>query len=124
MAFSFLIVDDSNMMRKALRKTLEMSGLPLGQVSEASDGAQALMAVKQQWFDLIFLDINMPVMDGIEFVRAIRGESLLKDLAVVVISTEGSEERVQELAGLGVKAYLRKPVRPEQVADTVKLLLT
>jgi two-component system, chemotaxis family, chemotaxis protein CheY len=100
-----------------------MSGMDISQVFEASHGGEALEVVKRQWVDLIFLDINMPVMDGIQFVRAIRSDDMLKDLAVVVISTEGSEERVQELTALGVKAYLRKPVRPEQVAETVKSLL-
>jgi two-component system, chemotaxis family, chemotaxis protein CheY len=124
MAFSILIVDDSNMMRKSLRKTLDMSGLTLGEILEAADGSQALDTVRERWVDLVFLDINMPIMDGIEFLKNVRADAMLKDLAVVVISTEGSEERVQELKELGVKAYLRKPVRPEQVAETVKLLLS
>ena len=123
MAYNLLVVDDSSIVRKVILRALGMTGLPTGQILEAENGKQALEALKSQWVDLIFLDINMPIMNGMEFMTALRADPDLKDLPVVIVSTEGSKERREALEKLGVKGYLRKPATPEQLTATITSLL-
>jgi two-component system chemotaxis response regulator CheY len=123
MSFNFLIVDDSSVVRKVLKKTLGLSGIPVGQVMEAENGLMGLEKLKESWVDLIFLDINMPIMNGLEFIKNLRADSEYAQTPVVIVSTEGSETRIEELNSFGVKAYLRKPVTPEALSDAVHNIL-
>lgn len=123
MAYNILIVDDSSVVRKVLIKTFGMTSVPLGEVHQAENGKQALEILDTNWVDMIFLDINMPVMNGIEFMQNFKAREDLKDVPVVVVSTEGSKERRAELDHAGVKAYLRKPVTPELLTSTIEQLL-
>ncbi|MCC6955030.1 MAG: response regulator [Deltaproteobacteria bacterium] len=123
MAYNILLVDDSSIIRKMLTKTLGLSGVPVKAVFEAENGQQALEVLDKTWIDVIFLDINMPVMNGIEFMHALRDHPEFIATPVIVISTEGSRVRKAELADMDVKAYLRKPVSPEQIADAVQTVL-
>jgi two-component system, chemotaxis family, chemotaxis protein CheY len=118
-----LIVDDSAVMRKIVERALRQSGLDLGEVIEASNGAEALAAVQEGPLDLILSDINMPVMDGLEFLRNLALLDAAKNVPVVMITTEGSEARVVEALSAGAKAYLRKPFTPEQVKERVSPLI-
>ncbi len=123
MAYNLLIVDDSSIVRKVIQRALSMTGLPTGQVIEAENGKLALDTLKDNWVDLIFLDINMPIMNGMDFMAALRADPDLKEIPVVIVSTEGSKERREELEKLGVRAYLRKPATPEQLTETITNLL-
>jgi len=123
MAYNLLIVDDSSIIRKSLRKALGLAEIELGQVFEAANGQEALDLLKKEWVDLIFLDINMPVMNGMEFMKQLRGIDALRGMPVLIISTEGSQVRYAELEKLGIKGILRKPVRPESLAETVQSIL-
>jgi two-component system, chemotaxis family, chemotaxis protein CheY len=98
-------------------------GLDLGEVLEAGNGAEALIAVRKGGLDLILSDINMPVMDGLEFLRNLAAEDLAKGVPVVMITTEGSESRVVEALSAGARGYLRKPFTPEQVKERVAPLV-
>jgi two-component system chemotaxis response regulator CheY len=118
-----LIVDDSAVMRKIVERALRQGGLDLGEVFEASNGAEALAVVQEVPLDLILTDINMPVMDGLEFLRNLAGIDSAKDVPVVMITTEGSEARVVEALSAGAKGYLRKPFTPEQVKERVSPLV-
>jgi len=119
MAFNILIVDDSETIRAVLIKTLKMARIPLGEVIEAANGREALEKLKAGWVDIIFADINMPVMNGIEMIDEICADSNLKEIPVLVISTEGSKTRQDELLQKGVKGYIRKPFAPEQIRDSL-----
>lgn len=123
MSFRFLVVDDSSIVRKVVKKVLNLSGINLDVVLEAENGKEALEVLSNEWVDLVFLDINMPVMNGIEFLKKMREIDEIKNTSVVVISTEGSKARKQELKELDVIAYLRKPVTPEKIVDMVKDVL-
>ena len=123
MAYNFLLVDDSSIVRKSLKKTIGMTSLDISELHEAENGEVAIEVLKNEWVDLVFLDINMPVMNGVEFMEAIRADEELKDTAVIIVSTEGSKERIQKLEGLEVKAYLRKPVTPENLVEKVTEVL-
>jgi two-component system, chemotaxis family, chemotaxis protein CheY len=123
MSYNLLIVDDSNIIRKSLIKALGMIGLDLGAIFEAGNGQEGLALLAKERVHLIFLDINMPVMNGVEFLQALRQIDGLRDLPVLIISTEGSQPRYDELEALGIQGVLRKPVRPEALAGTVETIL-
>jgi len=118
-----LIVDDSSVMRKIVERSLRQAGLEIDVCKEASNGAEALAEVQNATFDLILSDINMPAMDGLEFLRNLAGVPSAKNVPVVMITTEGSEARVVEALSVGAKGYIRKPFTPEQVKERVAPLL-
>ena len=118
-----LIVDDSSVMRKIVERSLRQAGLDLGEVLEANNGAEALAEVQKGSLDLILSDINMPAMDGLEFLRNLAKVDSAKGVPVVMITTEGSEARVVEALSVGAKGYIRKPFTPEQVKERVAPLL-
>ena len=118
MAFNVLVVDDSAVMRAMITRVVRMSGVPLGEFFEASNGVEGLRAIREQWVDLVLLDINMPVMNGEEMLRRLRAEPETAGLPVIVVSTESSETRVHALEELGV-AFVHKPFVPETLRDTI-----
>lgn len=123
MSFNILIVDDSRTIRSVIKKTLLIAGVPTGELFEASNGLEGLQIMKNNWVDLCFADINMPVMNGIEMIEKMLEDHLLEKLPVVIVSTEGSKTRIEELFRKGVRAYLRKPITPEIVRNVVKEVL-
>ena len=123
MAYNFLIVDDSKTIRAVIAKTLNVSGLDIGEIHEAENGQEGLDKLESEWIDLCFVDINMPVMGGMEMVAKLRETGVIDSIPVVVVSTEGSKSRIQELDDLGVSAYLRKPFTPEGLRETVERVL-
>jgi two-component system, chemotaxis family, chemotaxis protein CheY len=114
-----LIVDDSSVMRKIVERSLRQAGVELENVLEAGNGAEALAAVGKNRVDLILCDINMPVMDGLEFVRSLSTVENAKGVPVVMITTEGSESHVVQALSAGARGYIRKPFTPEQVKEHV-----
>lgn len=118
-----LIVDDSSVMRKIVERALRQAGLSLSRVHEASSGSEALDVLKNERVQLILSDINMPVMDGLEFLRQLRSQELAPDVPVVMITTESSEEHVKAAIVAGAQGYIRKPFTAEQVKDRVIPLL-
>jgi len=85
-----LIIDDSSVMRKIVERSLRQAGIELEKVVEASNGVEALAALQSNVVDLILCDINMPVMDGLEFVRQVATVQSAKGVPIVMITTEGS----------------------------------
>ena len=114
-----LIVDDSSVMRKIVERSLRQAGLDMSSVTEAGNGAEALGKLDANLVDLILSDINMPVMDGLEFVRRLQTMDKLRGIPVVMITTEGSESNVVQALSLGAKGYIRKPFTPDQVKEHV-----
>jgi two-component system chemotaxis response regulator CheY len=118
-----LIVDDSSVMRKIVERSLRQAGISLAHVLEAGNGAEALAALNQGTVDLILCDINMPVMDGLEFVKQLSGVENAKGVPVVMITTEGSEGHVVQALSAGARGYIRKPFTPDQVKEHVLPIL-
>jgi two-component system chemotaxis response regulator CheY len=114
-----LIVDDSSVMRKIVERSLRQAGIDLKQVLEAGNGAEALTVLQDNSVDLILCDINMPIMDGLEFVKQLSGVANAKGVPVVMITTEGSESHVVQALSCGARGYIRKPFTPEQVKEHV-----
>ena len=115
-----LIVDDSAAIRKILQRVLRQADIPIGNVFEAGDGKEALETLKTQTVGLILSDINMPNMDGIEFLRNLKASDSWKALPVVMVSTEGSQAKVLEAVGLGAAGYVRKPFTAEQIKEKLE----
>ncbi len=118
-----LIVDDSSVMRKIVERALRQAGLEGLAVLEAGSGVEGLEVLKTSTVDLILSDINMPAMDGLEFLRQIRAQNLAVGIPVVMITTESSEEHVKQAIEAGAKGYIRKPFTAEQVKERVLPLL-
>jgi len=118
-----LIVDDSAAIRKILQRVLRQADVPMGTVYEAGDGLEALEALKKQSIGLVLSDINMPNMDGLEFLTKVRAEAAWRDLPVLMISTEGSQAKVLEAVERGASGYVRKPFTAEQIKDKLAGLL-
>jgi two-component system chemotaxis response regulator CheY len=122
-SISALIVDDSSVMRKIVERSVRQAGIDLTSVFQAGNGAEALAVLAENRVDLIFCDINMPVMDGLEFVKQLSGVENAKGVPVIMITTEGSESHVVQALSAGARGYIRKPFTPEHVRDSVIPLL-
>lgn len=119
MALNILVVDDSAVVRAVISKTLKLAGIPVGELYQAGNGKEALEILNDNWVDLVFSDINMPVMGGVEMIEKMSADGLLKTIPVVVVSTEGSATRIEQLKSRGISAYIRKPFTPELVRKVV-----
>mgnify|MGYP002397080698 CR=1 FL=1 len=119
MEINVLVVDDSSVMRAMISKTMGLSGLSLGKIYQAANGQEGLDVLSGHWIDLIIADINMPVMNGEEMIDRIRANPELKDISIIIISTEGSDARIDRLRRKGA-AFIHKPFTPETIRDTVK----
>ena len=123
-----LIVDDSAVMRKVVERALRQAGLELSEVLEASNGEEGLQVLRDNQggstpLALILSDINMPVMDGLQFLEARRQEDLAQGVPVVMITTEGNETFVLRAIAAGAQGYICKPFTAEQVKVRVLPLL-
>lgn len=119
MSPNLLIVDDSATVRKVIVKALHISGVEVGELHEAENGQDALRIMSANRIDLVLSDVSMPFMDGEAMVREMIVKETLADIPVVMISSAGSEPRVQRLLELGVKEFLPKPFTPEQIGEAV-----
>jgi len=118
-----LIVDDSSVMRKIVERCVRQAGIDLSSVFQAGNGAEALAILAENKVELILCDINMPVMDGLEFVKKLSSVENAKGVPVIMITTEGSESHVVQALSAGARGYIRKPFTAEHVRDSVVPLL-
>lgn len=123
MATSVLIIDDSNTMRKIVQRSLRQAGFEFDKILEAGDGQEALSVLAGEKVDLILSDINMPNMDGLEFLRQKAGNDAIKDIPVVMITTEAGADIIGEARSLGAKGSIKKPFTADQVQDIIGALL-
>lgn len=123
MAYKILIVDDSIVVKAVMIKSLGQSEIPIKEIFEAANGKDALDILQMTPIDLVFADINMPVMSGVELVEKMHADARLKDIPVIIISTEGSATRMEYLKEMGIKAYVRKPFTAEQIQTAVRTVM-
>ena len=116
-----LIVEDSPTMRQLL--VFALRRLKNVEIVEAQDGMDGLRKVSSDHFDLALIDINMPVMDGLKLISLIRGEDSLKEIPIVVITTEGAKEDRDRALVLGANEYLTKPIQANRVLAVARALL-
>lgn len=122
MPINVLVVDDSGVMRSMIIKSLKMCELPLGRIYQAEDGEKGLAVLKENWVNLVIVDINMPVMNGEEMIDHMKQDKEMKNIPIIVISTEGSESRLNRLKETGA-AFIHKPFTPEMIRDTISTLI-
>jgi len=123
MTYSVLIVDDSAITRGVLKKSLSLADIGISEVLEAANGKEALELLEESKVDLIILDINMPVMDGLEFAKRLKSSPELADIPALTMSSDGSKQRKSELMDCGIKGYLRKPTTPEKLKEIIAPLI-
>ena len=115
-----LLVDDSSITRSVIKRIIRLSGADVGTIFEAEDGVDALEKLKEQWVDIIISDINMPRMNGFQLVSELKSDPIKKNIPIIMITTEGSEKRINELKAKGINEYIIKPFYPEQVKDAIE----
>lgn len=118
-----LIVDDSAAIRKILQRVLRQTDLPLGEIHEAGDGTEAVEILKNRKFGLILSDINMPQMDGLQLLAWVKEMDGMRDVPVIMITTEGGQGKVMEAVQLGATGYVRKPFTAEQIKEKLAGIL-
>lgn len=118
MGLNILVVDDSSVMRKMIIRTIKMSGVPVGEIFEAENGKNGLDLLHQNWIDLLFIDVNMPIMDGMEMLRRVRNEPETRDLPILIVSTESNDKRIKEI-GDNRAGFVHKPFTPEVLRSKI-----
>jgi two-component system chemotaxis response regulator CheY len=113
MAKTLMIVDDSATMRKIIMRTVRMSGLDFEKIEEAGNGVEALAKLGAEPLDIVLCDINMPEMNGIEFVRQARQMPSCNGTKIVMVSTESAEETIEGVMADGANGFISKPFTPE-----------
>jgi two-component system chemotaxis response regulator CheY len=117
MAKSLMIVDDSATMRKIIMKTVRMSGLEFDRTEEAGNGAEALQKLQASTVDIVLCDINMPEMNGIEFVKQARQVDAIKNTKIIMVSTESAQDLIDNLMASGANGFITKPFTPERFQE-------
>ncbi len=123
MESDILVVDDSAAIRKILQRVLRQTGMAIRAIHEAGDGQEALELMKSTSIDLVLTDINMPKMDGIQLLAAIKVAPAWRNIPVVMITTEGGETKVSEAVRLGAAGYVRKPFTADQIKEKLAGIL-
>jgi len=123
MAYRVLIVDDSPAMRSFVRRVILLSGFELSECFDAGDGREALSLLQHEWVDAILTDINMPGVDGEEFLRLLAADDVLRSIPVIVISTDATQTRIRRLMALGARGYITKPFVPETLRAELEATL-
>lgn len=119
---NILVVEDSPAMRQLLSYALKR--IHGSQVVEATDGVDALKKLSSKKFDIIIVDINMPIMDGIKLVSLVRGHTTYKSIPVIIVTTEGAEEDKKRALAVGANAYLTKPIQTQELIRLVNQFIS
>jgi two-component system chemotaxis response regulator CheY len=123
MSYSILIVDDSLPMRSVIKRTLTAAGYGKSELLEAANGQEALELMKNNWVDMVMTDYNMPVMNGLALIKAIKKDEISKEIPVVVISTEGNDAKIKAFMDCGAAGYVTKPFTAETIRDLIVNIL-
>jgi two-component system chemotaxis response regulator CheY len=114
-----MIVDDSGAMRAVIKKVITISGFKINNCYEAANGREALEKLKQNWVDVIISDVNMPEMNGLELLKSLSQDPLYRSIPAIIVSTEGSSERMKEALEGGAKGFIKKPFQPEEIKNVL-----
>lgn len=119
MALNVLVVDDSALMRNIVIKILKMSDIDLANIYEAGNGQEALDQLNNNWVDLMLLDINMPVMNGLELLDIVRANPETQDMPIIMVSSESQEKRISTISQKGA-GFVHKPFTPELLRNEIQ----
>ena len=118
MAINILVVDDSAVIRSMIKKTIPNSGVEVEQIYEAGNGQEGLDVLAKEWLDILFIDVNMPVMDGMEMLERVRNNPEYVDLPILIVSTESNPERIQIIQKMNA-GFVHKPFTPEVLRERI-----
>ncbi|MTI86503.1 MAG: response regulator [Balneolaceae bacterium] len=118
MAINILVVDDSAVMRSMIKKTIHHTGVEISEIYEAGNGQEGLEVLDENWLDLLFIDVNMPVMDGMEMLKRVRNNRETRDLPVLIVSTESNNERIKKINESNA-LFVHKPFTPEMLREKI-----
>ena len=119
MGLKILLIDDSGVMRKLVSKALRQAGLDISSTAEAGNGQEGLDALAAQEIDVVLCDWNMPVMDGLTFVKEARKDH---DMPIIMLTTESGDDKVSAAVDAGADAYVTKPFTPEKLGERIKFV--
>ncbi len=122
MPINILIVDDSAVMRSMIKKTILHRNVDAGKILEACHGKEGLEKINENWIDLLFLDVNMPVMDGMEMLDIIRNNAETRDLPILIVSTESNSQRIKIIEDQNA-GFVHKPFTPELLREKILSVL-
>jgi len=122
-SYNVMIVDDSPSMRAFVRRVIDLSGFEVGSCLNAANGAEALELLGGNAIDIILTDINMPQMNGEEFVRKLDEQDRFRSIPVVVVSTDSTRNRIRRMLELGARGYVVKPFSPEVLRNELERVL-
>jgi len=117
MSKTLMIVDDSATMRKIIMRTLQTAGLDISQTEEAGNGNEALEKLNAGAVDIMLCDVNMPEMSGPELVQKVRELPACANTKIIMVSTESSEELINDVLGKGANGFISKPFTPEKFQE-------
>jgi two-component system chemotaxis response regulator CheY len=123
MSYNFLIVDDSLPMRSVIIKTIKASGFGQASYHQAGNGFEAMEVLKDEWLDIVITDYNMPQMDGMALIREMQKDDLWREIPILVVTTEGSQNKVTEFMQEGAVGYIKKPFTPEAIREKLTEIL-
>lgn len=123
MSVNIMIVDDSLPMRTVIIKTIKASGFGNANFFEAANGREAFDVLQKEWMDLVITDYNMPEMNGMELLQEMKKDDILSAIPVLVVTTEGSREKVEKFLSQGAADYVKKPFTPEVIRQKIISLL-
>ena len=123
MAISVLVVDDSSTIRKIIQRCIQQAGLGVTEICEAGNGREALDLLARRPVDVVLTDINMPKMDGIQLLSAIRQSPVCGSLPVLMITTEAGADAVEDAISRGATGYIKKPFTPSEIHDQLAPIL-
>jgi len=123
MAYNILIVDDSTPMRALIKKVVKASGFDVGEFYEASNGKEACQVLNDAWLDLVLTDYNMPEMNGLELLETMQQDETHQSIPVVMITTEGSQQRIEEFKAKGAADYIKKPFTPVEIKQKLSAIM-
>lgn len=117
MTIRILIVDDSLPMRAVIQKTIKASGYASAEFFQAGNGREALDVMKEEWVDIVITDYNMPDMNGLELIAAMKADAEMQSVPALMVTTEGSQEKIDQFIAKGAAGYIKKPFTPEEIRD-------
>ena len=117
-----MIVDDSSVMRKILTRTLRKSDLEVDEIFEASNGEEALEKLKEESIELVLCDVNMPILDGLEFVQIVKNNNISPNTRIIMVTSEGGLDVVNKAVESGASGFIIKPFSADDFKKKIEHL--
>jgi len=123
MGYNILVVDDSSALRKVLIKTIRMCRIGETVFWQAANGKEAIDILDEEWIDAVFTDINMPVMDGLQFINELKKRNNFEQVPIIVVTSEARAKAKQKFSSVGANEVVSKPFKPEEIYQALAQLL-